>query len=170
MRSPLPSLMTLMVSSPRIDFSSLWILKGDLSATFPDPFELITGSPPTTEPNQGNTLRSTPELCKGYPGAILPAEGVGPLPIQRKLNSPLGTVGQRCPPASGEGSGQGGMLMSDSHYCGAVTTSTSRIHPSPHMGHTSRQTRLPHCGGGPLNYSQHWRATVDRSSGQQKEK
>ncbi|GFO48537.1 hypothetical protein PoB_007504200 [Plakobranchus ocellatus] len=31
-----------MVSSPRIDFNSLWILKGDLSATFADPFELIT--------------------------------------------------------------------------------------------------------------------------------
>ncbi|GFN82815.1 hypothetical protein PoB_000932100 [Plakobranchus ocellatus] len=31
-----------MVSSPRIDFNSLWILKGDLSATFADLFELIT--------------------------------------------------------------------------------------------------------------------------------
>ncbi|GFO14938.1 hypothetical protein PoB_004144300 [Plakobranchus ocellatus] len=31
-----------MVSSPRIDFNSLWILKGDLSATFADPLELIT--------------------------------------------------------------------------------------------------------------------------------
>ncbi|GFO47040.1 hypothetical protein PoB_007354500 [Plakobranchus ocellatus] len=31
-----------MVSSPRIDFNSLWILKGDLTATFADPFELIT--------------------------------------------------------------------------------------------------------------------------------
>ncbi|GFO00752.1 hypothetical protein PoB_002725700 [Plakobranchus ocellatus] len=31
-----------MVSSPRIDFNSLWILKGDLSATFADPFKLIT--------------------------------------------------------------------------------------------------------------------------------
>ncbi|GFO05144.1 hypothetical protein PoB_003164900 [Plakobranchus ocellatus] len=51
------------------------------------------------------------------------------------------------------------MLMSDSHYCRAVTTSTSRIHPSPHTGRTSRQTRRPHCGGGPLNYSQHRRAT-----------
>ncbi|GFN94474.1 hypothetical protein PoB_002098000 [Plakobranchus ocellatus] len=38
------------------------------------------------------------------------------------------------------------MLMSDSHYCRAVTTSTSRIHPSPHTGRTSRQTRRPHCG------------------------
>ncbi|GFO18788.1 hypothetical protein PoB_004529300 [Plakobranchus ocellatus] len=42
MRLPLPSLVTSMVSSPRIDFNSLWILKGDLSATFADPFELIT--------------------------------------------------------------------------------------------------------------------------------
>ncbi|GFO23032.1 hypothetical protein PoB_004953700 [Plakobranchus ocellatus] len=41
-RSPLPSLVTSMVSSPRINFNSLWILKGDLSATFADPFELIT--------------------------------------------------------------------------------------------------------------------------------
>ncbi|GFN82300.1 hypothetical protein PoB_000880600 [Plakobranchus ocellatus] len=64
------------------------------------------------------------------------------------MTSRLGSVGQRCPPVSGEGSGQGGMLMSDSHYCRAVTTSTSRIHPSPHTGHTSRQTRRPHCGMG----------------------
>ncbi|GFO50008.1 hypothetical protein PoB_007651300 [Plakobranchus ocellatus] len=42
MRSPLSSLVTSMVSSPRINFNSLWILKGDLSATFADPFELIT--------------------------------------------------------------------------------------------------------------------------------
>ncbi|GFO00766.1 hypothetical protein PoB_002727100 [Plakobranchus ocellatus] len=34
---------------------------------------------PTTEPNQGDTLRGTPALCQGYPGAILPAEGLGPL-------------------------------------------------------------------------------------------
>ncbi|GFN81141.1 hypothetical protein PoB_000764700 [Plakobranchus ocellatus] len=31
-----------MVSSPRMDFNSLWILKSDLSATFADPLELIT--------------------------------------------------------------------------------------------------------------------------------
>ncbi|GFO00789.1 hypothetical protein PoB_002729400 [Plakobranchus ocellatus] len=61
------------------------------------------------------------------------------------MTSRLGSVGQRCPPVSGEGSGQGGMLMSDSHYCRAVTTSTSGIHPSPHTGRTSRQTRRPHC-------------------------
>ncbi|GFN92305.1 hypothetical protein PoB_001881100 [Plakobranchus ocellatus] len=61
------------------------------------------------------------------------------------MTSRLGSVGQRCPPVSGEGSGQGGMLMSDSHYCRAVTTSTYRIHPSPHTGRTSRQTRRPHC-------------------------
>ncbi|GFN93098.1 hypothetical protein PoB_001960400 [Plakobranchus ocellatus] len=30
-----------MVLSPRIDFNSLWISKGDLSATFADPLELI---------------------------------------------------------------------------------------------------------------------------------
>ncbi|GFN74896.1 hypothetical protein PoB_000140200 [Plakobranchus ocellatus] len=62
------------------------------------------------------------------------------------MTSRLGSVGQRCPPVSGEGSGQRGMLMSDSHYCRAVTTSTSRIHPFPHTGRTSRQTRRPHCG------------------------
>ncbi|GFO13175.1 hypothetical protein PoB_003968000 [Plakobranchus ocellatus] len=36
--------------------------------------------------------------------------------------------------------------MGDSHYCRAVTTSTSRTHPSLHTGRTSRQTRRPHCG------------------------
>ncbi|GFN91500.1 hypothetical protein PoB_001800600 [Plakobranchus ocellatus] len=41
------------------------------------------------------------------------------------------------------------MLMRDSHYCRAITTSTSRIHHSTHTGRTSRQTRRPHCGGGP---------------------
>ncbi|GFO04564.1 hypothetical protein PoB_003106900 [Plakobranchus ocellatus] len=109
----------------------------------------------------------TPVLAVARPAA----EGVGPLLgltralFREKMTSRLGSVRQRCPPVSGEGSGQGGTLMSDSHYCGAVTTSTSRIHPWIHTGRTSRQTRHPHCGGGPLNYSQHWRATVDRSRG-----
>ncbi|GFO32970.1 hypothetical protein PoB_005947500 [Plakobranchus ocellatus] len=31
-----------MFSLPRIDFNFLWILKGDLSATFADPLQLIT--------------------------------------------------------------------------------------------------------------------------------
>ncbi|GFO23776.1 hypothetical protein PoB_005028100 [Plakobranchus ocellatus] len=53
--------------------------------------------------------------------------GVDPSPIQRKMTSQLGSVGQRCPAVSGEGNGQGGMLMSDSHYCRAVTTSTSKL-------------------------------------------
>ncbi|GFO32067.1 hypothetical protein PoB_005857200 [Plakobranchus ocellatus] len=57
-------------------------------------------------------------------------------------------VGRRCPPVSGEGNRQRGMLMSVSHYCRAVTTSTPKIHPSPHTGRTSRQTRRPHCGVG----------------------
>ncbi|GFO25198.1 hypothetical protein PoB_005170300 [Plakobranchus ocellatus] len=39
----------------------------------------LQGSPPATEPNQGDTLRGIPALCQGYPGAILPAEGVVPL-------------------------------------------------------------------------------------------
>ncbi|GFO31664.1 hypothetical protein PoB_005816900 [Plakobranchus ocellatus] len=55
------------------------------------------------------------------------------------------------------------MLMSDSHYCRADTTSASRIHPSPHTGRTSRQTRHPQCGGGPLNYSQHRRNSMRRN-------
>ncbi|GFO50013.1 RNA-directed DNA polymerase from mobile element jockey [Plakobranchus ocellatus] len=45
------------------------------------------GSPPATEPNQGDTLRGTPALCQGYPGAILPAEGVGPLLMSELKNS-----------------------------------------------------------------------------------
>ncbi|GFN93816.1 hypothetical protein PoB_002032200 [Plakobranchus ocellatus] len=39
----------------------------------------LQGSPPATEPNQGDTLRGTPALCQGHPEAILPAEGVRPL-------------------------------------------------------------------------------------------
>ncbi|GFO29331.1 hypothetical protein PoB_005583600 [Plakobranchus ocellatus] len=42
----------------------------------------LQGSPPATEPNQGDTLRGTPALCQGYPGAILPAEGSTPSPIR----------------------------------------------------------------------------------------
>ncbi|GFO37225.1 histone-lysine N-methyltransferase SETMAR [Plakobranchus ocellatus] len=46
-----------MVSSPRIDFNSLCILKGDLSATFADPFELITISFLNgDQPEKGDTL------------------------------------------------------------------------------------------------------------------
>ncbi|GFO46966.1 hypothetical protein PoB_007347100 [Plakobranchus ocellatus] len=107
----------------------------------------------------------------GLPWSYTPSRGRGtstgidPSPIHRKMTSRLGSVGQRCPPVSGEGSGKGGMLVSDSHYCRAVTTSTSRIHASPHTGRTSQQTRLPHCGGGPLNYSQHWRASVGKNRG-----
>ncbi|GFO04560.1 hypothetical protein PoB_003106500 [Plakobranchus ocellatus] len=88
----------------------------------------------------------------GLPWSYTPSRGCGtstgidPSPIHRKMTSQLGSVGQRCPPVSGERSGHGGMLMSDSHYCRAVTTSTSRIHPSPHTGRTSWQTRRPHCG------------------------
>ncbi|GFO29679.1 hypothetical protein PoB_005618400 [Plakobranchus ocellatus] len=52
------------------------------------------------------------------------------------MTSRLGSVGQHWPNVSGEGSGRGGMLMSDSHYCRAVITSTSRIHPSPHTDST----------------------------------
>ncbi|GFN87450.1 hypothetical protein PoB_001395600 [Plakobranchus ocellatus] len=213
-RSPLPSLVTSMVSSPRIDFNSLWILKGDLLATFADLLELITinflngdqpakgdtlikvggssaffllavetapraasvqgffatsgcgkgsdgvsfwiseggfmiqlqGSPPATEPNQGDTLRHSSAMS-GLPWSYTPSRGCGtstgidPSPIQRKMTSQLGSVGQwlsliNMPPwpLPSPESGQGGMLMSDSHFCRAVTTSTSRIHPSTHTG------------------------------------
>ncbi|GFN92552.1 hypothetical protein PoB_001905800 [Plakobranchus ocellatus] len=48
-----------MVSSPRIDFNSLWILKGDLSATFADPLELITiNFLNGDQPAKGDTLIS----------------------------------------------------------------------------------------------------------------
>ncbi|GFO07597.1 hypothetical protein PoB_003410200 [Plakobranchus ocellatus] len=89
--------------------------------------------------------------------------GIDPSSNGRKLTSRLGRVGQHCPSVSGEGSGPGGMSVSDSHYCRAVTTSTSRIHPSTYTGRTSRQTSRPRCGGGPLNYFQHWRAMMDRN-------
>ncbi|GFN90638.1 hypothetical protein PoB_001714400 [Plakobranchus ocellatus] len=128
----------------------------------------LPSSPPDTEPNQGDKLRRLAALCQSYAGALPPAEGVGPLlgltqPIRRILTSRLGSVGGRCPPISGEGNGQGDMLMSDSHYCRTVTISISRIHTSPHTGRTSRQTRRPHCEGGHLNYSQNRKATVDRN-------
>ncbi|GFO32995.1 hypothetical protein PoB_005950000 [Plakobranchus ocellatus] len=131
----------------------------------------LQGSPPDTEPNQGGHIAQHSSSVPGLPWRYNPSRGRGtstgidPSPIQRKMTSCLGSMGHRCPTVSGEGSGQGGMLMSDSHYCLAITTSTSRIHPFPHTGRTSRQTRRPHCGGGPLKYSQHQRATVDRSRG-----
>ncbi|GFO26997.1 hypothetical protein PoB_005350200 [Plakobranchus ocellatus] len=92
-----------------------------------------------------------PSAVPGLPWSYTPSRGCGtstvidPSPIQRKLTSRLGSVGRRCPPVSGEGNGQRGMLVSDSRYCRAVTTSTCRIHNSPHTGRTSRQTRRPHC-------------------------
>ncbi|GFO25047.1 hypothetical protein PoB_005155200 [Plakobranchus ocellatus] len=79
-------------------------------------------------------------------------------------------MGQRCPPVSGDENDQGGKLVSDSHYCQIVTTSTPRIHPSPHTVCNSRQTRHPYSGGRPLNYFQHQGARADRSMRQQKEK
>ncbi|GFO18509.1 hypothetical protein PoB_004501400 [Plakobranchus ocellatus] len=62
------------------------------------------------------------------------------------------------------------MLMSDSHRCWAVTTTTSRIQPFPHTGRTSRQTRRPHYRGRSLNYFQHAKAAVERSREHQDEK
>ncbi|GFN97165.1 hypothetical protein PoB_002367100 [Plakobranchus ocellatus] len=123
------------------------------------------------EAQPGGHIARHSSAVSGLPWSYTPSRGCGtstgidPSPIRREMTSRLGSVGPRCPPVSGEGSGQGGMLMGDSHYCRAVTTSTSRTHPSLHTGRTSRQTRRPHCGGGPLNYSQHRRATVDRSRG-----
>ncbi|GFO17783.1 hypothetical protein PoB_004428800 [Plakobranchus ocellatus] len=46
-----------MVSLPRIDFNSLWILKSDLSATLADPLELITiNFLNGDQPEKGDTL------------------------------------------------------------------------------------------------------------------
>ncbi|GFO16291.1 Cd209 antigen [Plakobranchus ocellatus] len=139
MRSSLPSLLTSMVSSPRID----------LLATFADPFELITiivlngdqfakgagdmltslqHSPPATKTNQGDTLRESPALCQGYPEAILPAEGMGPL-----LGLTLVLFKENLPPdwaPAQEKEMARRFLVSDRHYCRAVTTSTPRIHGS----------------------------------------
>ncbi|GFO47898.1 hypothetical protein PoB_007440300 [Plakobranchus ocellatus] len=71
--------------------------------------------------------------CQNYTpnGGCGSSTGIDPSPIQRKLTSRLDNVDQRCPPFSGEGNGQRCMLVSDSHYCLAVTTSTPGIHPSP---------------------------------------
>ncbi|GFO46959.1 hypothetical protein PoB_007346400 [Plakobranchus ocellatus] len=79
--------------------------------------------PPTTEPNQGDTSRRTPALCQAtlelYSQQRLceTSTGIDPSLIQRKLTSQL-----CCPLVSGEKDGQGGMLMSDIHYCRAITT------------------------------------------------
>ncbi|GFO04506.1 hypothetical protein PoB_003101100 [Plakobranchus ocellatus] len=59
------------------------------------------------------------------------------------MTSRLGSMGQRCPPVSGEGSGQGGMLMSDSHYCRTVTTSTSQDPPLPPYGSHLTANKAP---------------------------
>ncbi|GFO50019.1 hypothetical protein PoB_007652400 [Plakobranchus ocellatus] len=88
MRSPLPSLLTSMVSSPRIDFNSLWILKGDLSATFADPFELITTNFFNgDQPEKGDTLikvgRSSAFLLLATEAAPR-AENFIPLESERK--------------------------------------------------------------------------------------
>ncbi|GFO31433.1 hypothetical protein PoB_005793800 [Plakobranchus ocellatus] len=156
-RSPPPSLVTSIISSPRIDFNSLWL-------------------PARHGAQPGGHVARHSSAVSGLPWSYTPSRGCGtstgtdPSPIQRKMTSRLVSVGQRCSPISGEGNDQGVMLVGDNHYCRAVITSTSRIHPFPHTGRTSRQTRRPHCGGGPLNYSQHRRATVERRSGQQEDK
>ncbi|GFO14858.1 hypothetical protein PoB_004136300 [Plakobranchus ocellatus] len=143
-----------MVNSPQREIRSLEF------------YDSAPGLPARHRAQPGGQVARHSSAVSGLPLSYTPSRGCGtstgidPSPIQRKLTSQLGSVSQRCPPVSGEGSGQGGMLMSDSHYCRAITTSTSRIHPSPHTGRTSRQTRRPHCGGGPLNYSQHRRATT----------
>ncbi|GFO19366.1 hypothetical protein PoB_004587100 [Plakobranchus ocellatus] len=170
MRSSLPSLVTSIVSSPRIDFNNcLWILKGDLSATFADPLELITinllngdqpakgnmfikdgrssafllltteaapraasvqgffatsgsgegsgwfflfsyeegfriqlqGSPPTRRAQPGGHVARHSSAVSGLPWSYTPSRGCGtsagidPSPIQRKMTSRLGSVGQR---------------------------------------------------------------------------
>ncbi|GFN81951.1 hypothetical protein PoB_000845700 [Plakobranchus ocellatus] len=97
-------------------------------------------SSPAMEPNQGDMLRRSPVLCYTPSRGCRTSTGIDPSPSQRKMISRLGSMGQRCPSVSGEES----MLMSDSHYCQAVTTLTSRIHSSLHMSRTSWQTRCPH--------------------------
>ncbi|GFN87471.1 hypothetical protein PoB_001397700 [Plakobranchus ocellatus] len=134
-----------MVLLLRIEFNSLWILKGDLSATFADPFKLIS----INFFNCDHFAKGDMLINVGRSSAILL--------LATETAPRWSSVGQCCPSVSGEGNGQRGMLVSDSHYCRAITTATPRIHPSPHTDRTSRQTRRPHCGGGPLNYFQHCR-------------
>ncbi|GFN87430.1 hypothetical protein PoB_001393600 [Plakobranchus ocellatus] len=85
------------------------------------------------------------------------------------MTSRLGSVGQRCPTVSGEGNGQGGMLVSDSPYCRAVTISSSRIHPSPHTGRTSGKQGA-HTVGSPLTTSTVlWVHSIPDSTWEEKE-
>ncbi|GFO19528.1 hypothetical protein PoB_004603300 [Plakobranchus ocellatus] len=140
-RSPLPSLVTSMVPSPRIDLNSLRILKGDLSVTFADFFELITihflngdhfakgdmlisvgrssaflllatetapraasvqapGLPAHHRSQIRGHIARISSAVPGLPWSYTPSRGCGtsigvdPCPIQRKLTSGLGSVGQ----------------------------------------------------------------------------
>ncbi|GFO00805.1 hypothetical protein PoB_002731000 [Plakobranchus ocellatus] len=118
-----------MVPSPRIDFNSLWILKGDLSATFIVPFELITVIfLNDDQPAKGDTLikvgrtsaffllatetasRAGHVAChssavSGLPWSYTPSRecgtstGIDPSPIQRKMTSQLGSVGHAALPS-----------------------------------------------------------------------
>ncbi|GFO41826.1 hypothetical protein PoB_006833100 [Plakobranchus ocellatus] len=47
------------------------------------------------------------------------------------MSSRLGSIGQHCPPLSGEENGQGGMLVNDSHYCRAVPPQPPGSTPPP---------------------------------------
>ncbi|GFO32880.1 hypothetical protein PoB_005938500 [Plakobranchus ocellatus] len=65
----------------------------------------------------GGHVARHPSAVSGLPWSYTPSRecgnstGIDPSHIQRKMTSRLGSVGQRCPPVSGEGSGQGGILM-----------------------------------------------------------
>ncbi|GFO14822.1 hypothetical protein PoB_004132700 [Plakobranchus ocellatus] len=130
MRSPPSSLVISRLSSLRIDLNSLWILKGDLSATLADPFELNTiGFLNVTSPRRetcssnsrahhGAQPREHVERISsavlGLPLSCTPSRecgtsiGIDPSPVQRKATSRLGSVGQCCPPVSREGNGPRG--------------------------------------------------------------
>ncbi|GFO12735.1 vitamin B12-dependent ribonucleotide reductase [Plakobranchus ocellatus] len=78
-------------------------------------------------------LRGFPGLCQGYPEAILPAEGVGPLLelTQALFDQPIGQRGSALFSRSRKGTSQGGMLMSESPYCRLSSPQPPGSTPSP---------------------------------------
>ncbi|GFN78708.1 hypothetical protein PoB_000521400 [Plakobranchus ocellatus] len=98
---------------------------------------------------------AVPGIPLSYTNSRGTCTGIDPSHIQRKLISRLGAWVS----VSEEGKVQGGMLMSDSHYCRAITTSTSRTNPSFHTSRTSQQTRHPYS----QFFSQYRRVTAGKS-------
>ncbi|GFO34554.1 hypothetical protein PoB_006105900 [Plakobranchus ocellatus] len=77
------------------------------------------------------TYRAVP----GYQGDMIPAEGWGLFRDSKKSDKPIRQRGSSQPSSiSGEESHQRRTLMSDSHFCWTVTTSTTGPIP-PHAGH-----------------------------------